>query len=149
VTVLEPSEARLEHAGAVVDLGAALRRANRRSAAREVLRSGLELAERCGARRLQDRALVELHATGARPRRAALSGAAALTAAERRTAELALRGMSNPEIARTLFVTINTVEGHLRHVYQKLCIRSRQQLCEALQAEAPAGNVTPGAGLGV
>jgi DNA-binding CsgD family transcriptional regulator len=41
--------------------------------------------------------------------------------------------MSNPEIARTLFVTINTVEGHLRHVYQKLSISSGRELGDALE----------------
>jgi DNA-binding CsgD family transcriptional regulator len=62
-----------------------------------------------------------------------LSGAAALTAAKRRVADLAVQGMSNPEIARTLFVTINTVEGHLRHVYQKLSISSGRELGDALE----------------
>lgn len=36
--------------------------------------------------------------------------------------------MSNPEIAQALFVTINTVEGHLRHAYQKLSITSRREI---------------------
>jgi DNA-binding CsgD family transcriptional regulator len=131
---LEPSYARLEHARALVDLGAALRRANRRVACREPLRAGLELAHRCGATRLRERAQIELQATGARPRRVFTSGAGALTTAERRVADLAVQGMTNPDIAQTLFVTINTVEGHLRHAYQKLSIHSRSQLREALQS---------------
>jgi DNA-binding CsgD family transcriptional regulator len=133
VGVLESCQARLERARALVDLGAALRRANQRAAARRPLRTGLDLANRCGAQRTHDRALVELHDTGARPRRTMLSGAAALTAAKRRVADLAVQGMSNPEIARTLFVTINTVEGHLRHVYQKLSISSGRELGDALE----------------
>jgi DNA-binding CsgD family transcriptional regulator len=133
VAILEQAHAQLEHARALVELGAALRRANRRAAARAPLRAGLELAEICGAHRLRERALVELNATGARPRRAMLSGPAALTTAERRVAELAVAGLTNPEIARALFVTINTVEGHLRHVYQKLSIHSRRELADALQ----------------
>ena len=52
--------ARLDHARCLVDLGAALRRANQRAAAREPLREGLELARRCGAD----------GAVAARPRRA-------------------------------------------------------------------------------
>jgi DNA-binding CsgD family transcriptional regulator/tetratricopeptide (TPR) repeat protein len=138
VAILEPSAARLEHARALVDLGAALRRANRRAAARAPLRAGLECAELCGALRLRERALVELHATGARPRRSMLSGPASLTTAERRVAELAVAGLTNPEIAQTLFVTINTVEGHLRHVYQKLSIHSRRQLPDALRDDVAA-----------
>jgi DNA-binding CsgD family transcriptional regulator len=135
VAVLERSDARLEHGRALVELGAALRRANQRAAAREPLRRGLDLAHRCGAVRLEDRARVELRATGARPRRVSLAGSDALTAAERRVAELAARGLTNSEIAGTLFVTINTVEGHLRHVYQKLSIRSRRQLAQALEVQ--------------
>jgi DNA-binding CsgD family transcriptional regulator len=128
VDVLADSSARLEYARTLVELGAALRRANRRVEAREPLRAGLELADRCGATRLAEQARTELRATGARPRRSQLSGADALTPAERRVAGMAAGGMSNPEIAQALFVTINTVEGHLRHVYQKLSISSRGEL---------------------
>jgi DNA-binding NarL/FixJ family response regulator len=91
--------ARLEHARALVELGAALRRANQRTTARGPLRTGLDLAYRCGATRLAQRAKTELLAAGARPRRGALTGLEALTASERRVAELAAAGMSNPEIA--------------------------------------------------
>ena len=133
------SGARLEHARGLVELGAALRRANQRTAAREPLRTGLDLAYRCGATRLAQRARDELLAAGARPRRGALTGLEALTTSERRVAELAATGMSNPEIAQALFVTLNTVEGHLRHVYQKLSISSRGQLPAALRSAVPGG----------
>jgi DNA-binding CsgD family transcriptional regulator len=136
--VLDGSPARLEQARTLVELGAALRRSNRRVEAREPLRAGLELADRCGATRLAEHARTELRATGARPRRAQLSGADALTPAERRVAGMAADGMSNPEIAQALFVTINTVEGHLRHVYQKLSISSRGQLPEVLRGPVEA-----------
>ena len=131
--------ARLEHARALVEFGAALRRANQRTAAREPLRNGPALAYRCGATRLAERARAELLAAGARPRRGALTGLEALTTSERRVAELAAAGMSNPEIAQALLVTLNTVEGHLRHVYQKLSISSRGQLPAALRSAAPEG----------
>ncbi len=52
-------------------------------------------------------------------------------------AELAAAGMSNPEIAQAVFVTLNTVEGHLRHVYQKLSVSSRTQLPAALRLAVP------------
>lgn len=141
--VLRESGARLEHARALVEFGAALRRANQRAAAREPLRAGLDLAYRCGAGRLAHRAATELRATGARPRRAVLTGLEALTPSERRVAELAAGGMSNPEIAQALFVTLNTVEGHLRHVYQKLAISSRGQLPTALRSAAPPLSIRP------
>jgi DNA-binding CsgD family transcriptional regulator len=129
------SAAVLEHARAQVELGAALRRGNQRAAAREHLREGLELAEGCGAHALAGRAQVELATSGGRPRRALLSGPAALTASERRVAELAATGASNREIAQALFVTTKTVEVHLTSAYRKLDIGSRVQLAGAL---APA-----------
>jgi DNA-binding CsgD family transcriptional regulator len=135
--VLASCGARLEHARALIELGAALRRSNQRTAAREPLRRGLDLADRCGAGRLAQRATNELRATGARPRRASLTGLEALTPSERRVAELAAGGMSNPEIAQAVFVTLNTVEGHLRHVYQKLSVGSRTQLPAALRSAVP------------
>jgi DNA-binding NarL/FixJ family response regulator len=67
-----------------------------------------------------------------RPRKVLRTGLDALTASERRVAQLAADGMSNKEIAQTLFVTIKTVELHLSHVYRKLEISSRAQLDKAL-----------------
>jgi DNA-binding NarL/FixJ family response regulator len=53
-------------------------------------------------------------------------------------AQLAADGMSNKEIAQTLFVTIKTVEVHLSHAYRKLEISSRAQLAGALLTPAPS-----------
>jgi DNA-binding CsgD family transcriptional regulator len=138
VEVLAGSEARLEHARALVHLGAALRRANQRTEARERLREGVDLAQRVGAFGLAGRANEELAATGARPRKFLQTGLDALTASERRVAQLAADGMSNKEIAQTLFVTIKTVETHLSHAYRKLEINSRTQLDAALLTPAPS-----------
>jgi DNA-binding CsgD family transcriptional regulator len=138
VDVLSGSPARLEHAKARTELGAALRRANRRAEAREQLRQGLELATICGAGSLAARAESELLATGARPRRIALSGVESLTPSERRVAELAAEGPTNREIAQALFVTQRTVEVHLTSIYRKLAISSRSQLAAALAEPARA-----------
>ncbi len=132
VEVLAASPARLEHAKARTELGAALRRANDRAEAREQLRRGLELATVCGAAPLAARAETELLATGARPRRISLTGVASLTPSERRVAELAAEGPTNREIAQALFVTPRTVEVHLTSSYRKLGISSRSQLTAAL-----------------
>jgi DNA-binding CsgD family transcriptional regulator/tetratricopeptide (TPR) repeat protein len=132
VDVVEGTPAKLEHAKARTELGAALRRANRRAEAREHLRQAVELATICGATALTSRAESELLATGARPRRVALSGVAALTPSERRVAELAAEGPTNREIAQALFVTQRTVEVHLTSIYRKLAISSRSQLAAAL-----------------
>ncbi len=132
VAVLRESPARLELAHSSAALGAALRRAGRRSQAREALGEGLELALSCTMERLAEEARSELRLLGSRPRSELRSGAGALTPAERRVAEMAAGGMSNPEIAQALFVTRATVESHLHAAYRKLGIGSRDQLGDAL-----------------
>jgi DNA-binding NarL/FixJ family response regulator len=136
--VLRESPAKLEHAKARTELGAALRRANRRSDAREQLRHALELATLCGAAPVVQRAETELLATGARPRRISLRGVESLTPSERRVAEMAAAGPTNREIAQALFVTPKTVEVHLSRAYRKLGISSRSQLPAALAEPARA-----------
>ncbi len=119
---------RLEHVRALLDLGAALRRANQRVAARKPLRRALDLSHAGGASALEQRARTELTACGARPRRAMLSGVESLTPSERRVAEVAAKGLTTRQIAEALFVSPKTVEFHLRHIYQKLDISSREAL---------------------
>jgi DNA-binding CsgD family transcriptional regulator len=138
VLELEGSPARLEHARALTDLGAALRRRGRRAVARPPLREGLDLAQRCGATALARCAHFELVATGARPRRFVLSGLDSLTGSERRVAEMAAEGLTNREIAQALFVTEKTVEAHMGHTFRKLDIASRSQLPAALNGQAAA-----------
>ncbi|HVO53024.1 MAG TPA: AAA family ATPase [Solirubrobacterales bacterium] len=139
VTTLASSPQRLQHAHALVDLGAALRRANRRAEARKPLNEGLRLARRCGGIRLAKRAQQELQATGETVRRYAPVGVESLTPSERRVAEMAATGMTNRQIAQSLFVTLKTVEAHLSAAYDKLDIGSRRQLAAALSAaDAPA-----------
>ena len=139
------SQRRLD-ARALVDLGAALRRANRR-AARKPLREGIEVGQGCGAVPLVARANAELAATGAHPRTILLSGLDGLTASERRVANMAARELSNKEIAQALFVTVKTVEQHLGRVYRKLDISSRRQLAAALtgrtESVAPTRDADP------
>ena len=130
--VHERSTARLEHARTLTELGGALRRANSRAEARGVLKRGLEMAESCGARAVAERARTELRAAGGRSSDPDADGVGQLTASERRVAELAAKGHSNPEIAQTLFVTRKTVETHLGHVYSKLGIAGRGELERAL-----------------
>jgi DNA-binding CsgD family transcriptional regulator len=132
VGVLEESEARLELAFALVDLGAELRRRNRKTDSREPLRRGMELAADCGAEPLAERARTELRASGVRARRTALSGPESLTDSERRVVDLAVEGKTNREIAGELFVTVKTVEVHLSNAYRKLGVQGRRQLPQAI-----------------
>jgi DNA-binding CsgD family transcriptional regulator len=138
VAVLECSPARLEHARALVNLGAGLLARGQRLAAREPLSRGLELAHLCGSAALAEKARAALVASGARPRRAALTGPGALTASERRTARMAADGLGNREIAQALFLSTKTVETQLSRAYEKLGIRSRGELRAALNRAAGA-----------
>jgi DNA-binding CsgD family transcriptional regulator len=132
VETLAASQAELERARTLVELGAALRRSGRRADARRPLRAGLELAGGCGAVPLEDRARDELRAAGGRLPPEANGGADALTPSEARICRLAAAGDSNPAIASRLFVTRATVESHLHSSYRKLGITSRAQLATAL-----------------
>jgi len=134
VDVLSDSQAHLDYAKSLVELGAAHRRAGHRKDASERLLTGLDLASRCETAALAGRARDELIAAGTRPRRERLSGADSLTASELRVARMAAEGRSNPEIAQALFVTRRTVEVHLTHAYRKLGIESRDGLATALMS---------------
>ncbi|HEY2651788.1 MAG TPA: AAA family ATPase [Solirubrobacteraceae bacterium] len=135
VASLRDSPAQLQLAHSLTELGAALRRAGERAAAGEPLAEALELAVRCGARRLAARAREELKATGARPRRAWRTGVEALTPGELRVVRLAAEGATNREIAHQLYVTLKTVEGHLSRAYTKLGIKGRPELPRVLEGE--------------
>ena len=137
VDVLEGSGADLELARALTDLGAAVRSAGAPGDARDLLHRGLELAGRASAAALAARARDELVASGARPRRALVTGPGALTPSERRAVAIARQGRTNREIAQLLSVTEKTVELHLRNAYRKLGIRSRAQLASALKKVEP------------
>ena len=132
IATLERCPAPLELAAALHDLGALLRRDNRRAEARAPLRQALDIAHRAGAHGLETRIAGELRMTGARPRSAVLSGLDALTPAELRVCRLASGGRTNEEIARELVVSRKTVESHLGHAYRKLDITGRDGLPAAL-----------------
>lgn len=140
VELLEHSPARLEYARALVNLGTGLRQRGRREPARPPLSQALDIAHACGSTAVADRARSELFATGARPRRDAASGAAALTPAELRTARMAAEGLSNREIAQGLFVSTKTVEWQLTHAYAKLGIAGRAELAAALAGAQRSGH---------
>ena len=132
--MLRELPARLELARSLAELGAALRRGRLRAEAREHLREAAELAQECGAERLEERIDEELRIAGARPRRRAFSGADSLTPSERRVAVAAAAGATNREIAQELFVSLRTVEMHLTNTYRKLDISSRSELAAVIAA---------------
>ncbi|HEX5826389.1 MAG TPA: AAA family ATPase [Candidatus Limnocylindrales bacterium] len=136
VATLEGGPARLELARSLVELGAALRRQGHLVAARASLARGMDEAFRSGAVAILRQSREELRAAGARPRRLAITGLAALTPSEARVARLAASGRTNRQIAEALFVTPKTVEYHLANAYAKLGIESRAALRRALGEEA-------------
>jgi DNA-binding CsgD family transcriptional regulator len=136
VACAEQTRSALSLAYSLLDLGAYHRRGGRRGEARAPLLRSLDLAHRCGAAPLAERARQELIAAGSRPRRASVTGVSSLTATERRVADLAAGGLSNRQVAQHLFVTLPTIETHMRHVFQKLEIASRTQLTERLDRPA-------------
>jgi DNA-binding CsgD family transcriptional regulator len=138
VEAFEGTDLRLELGWALHDLGARLRIRGDRRAAREPLRRALDLGHRTESALLARHAHGELEASGARPRRERLDGVEALTPAERRVAQLAAEGLTNRQIAETLWVTLKTVEVHLGRSYGKLGIGGRGELAAALGREPGA-----------
>jgi DNA-binding CsgD family transcriptional regulator len=126
---------RLGDAQARPDLGRAhllygewLRRENRRSAAREHLRTAYTMFSEMGIAGFADRARRELTATGETARKRTPDTSSQLTPQEAHIAQLARDGLSNSEIGARLFISPRTVEYHLHKVFVKLDITSRGQL---------------------
>src|SRR4051812_15436943 len=105
-----------------------LRRENRRVDAREQLRAADEIFSEIGAQGFSERARRELLATGETARTRTDDARGVLTSQEAHIARLARDGLSNPEIGSQLFISPRTVQYHLRKVFLKLDIGSRNQL---------------------
>jgi DNA-binding CsgD family transcriptional regulator len=118
--------------------GARLRRARRRVRAREELRAALAIFERLGAAPWIAQAAAELAATGETARRRDPSTLDQLTPQEVQVGLLLGQGHTTRAAAAQLFLSPKTVEYHLRHVYQKLGIRTREELSASLDAQVRA-----------
>jgi DNA-binding CsgD family transcriptional regulator len=121
---------RFDRARTLLLLGRAQRGRKKWAASRTALEAATVAFDELGSPGWSDEARGELALVGGRRPHAT----GQLTEAERRVVELAVDGLSNKEIARTLFVTVNTVEAHLSHAYAKLGVRSRAQLARRLSA---------------
>ena len=108
--------------------GERLRRERRRLDARALIGEALDAFRQMGATAWAWRAETELAATGARARRRVDETRDELTPQELVVARLVAQGLRNKEVAAQLFLSTNTIETHLRHVYRKLGIRSRTEL---------------------
>jgi DNA-binding CsgD family transcriptional regulator len=130
--------------------GQRLRRTRNRVLAREQLRAAVDAFDNLGARPWADLAIAELAATGETRRPRDASRLDQLTPQELQIALLLTAGKTTRETAAALFLSPKTVEYHLRHVYQRLGIHSREELAQRLgDAAGPADNTDarpPGAG---
>jgi DNA-binding CsgD family transcriptional regulator len=132
VGLLEGTHLTLDLARARCALGDAYRRAKNLPEAKRHLEAALHLARTCGAPPLVETCVKSLRMMGARQAASSVLGPRSLTPGELRAAELAARGLSNKEIAQSLYVTVKTVEVHLSSAYRKLGIARRQELARAL-----------------
>ena len=112
-------------------LGSVQRRARRRRDARGSLEEALAVFECLRAASWASLARAELAQIGGRaPSRDEL------TPAEQRVAQLVAEGLTNREVASSLFLSQKTVEFHLRNVFRKLGVRSRAELARRFTEEA-------------
>jgi ATP/maltotriose-dependent transcriptional regulator MalT len=131
---------RLQLARAHLLYGEWLRRERRGLDAREHLRTALEMFTNMGIAAFAGRADRELLATGERVGRRTFETRDELTAQEAQIARLARDGLSNAAIGTRLFISQHTVAYHLRKVFSKLDISSRNQLGQALPDHRPASS---------
>ena len=129
--MLEGSPARPARAKALIELGAALRRAGDEAGAKEALLAGLELARRIRASLLVSRAEAELVALGAEVPERPTTGWDALSASERRVATRVAEGFTVDEIAQSLFLTPATVEDYLARARRTLGVETNEELARA------------------
>jgi ATP/maltotriose-dependent transcriptional regulator MalT len=111
-----------------------LRREGRRRDASNELRTALEMFASMSTEAFAGRAERELLATGERVRKRSVQAREALTTQEAQVAHLARDGLSNAEIGSRLIISQHTVAYHLRKVFSKLGISSRNQLSQVLPA---------------
>ena len=133
-----------EIARTLLELGTVQRRAKQKTKAKESLERALAMFESMGAQMWAARVRDELDRVGLR--RPSVSEG--LTPAQTRVAELVLAGMSNREIASTLYMSQRSVEAHLTKVYREFGVRSRAQLVATMSAAQATEDTEEPAGIG-
>ena len=137
ISRLDRPQIRVELARAYLLYGEWLRRENRRADARSQLRIAHEMLDAMGLAAFAERARRELAATGETVRARTVGTVTALTAQEAYIARLARDGRTNAEIGAQLFLSVRTVEWHLRKIFIKLGIGSRRELGTVLDDLGP------------
>ena len=129
-----------ERARTQLYFGERLRRVRKRVEARKQLRAALKAFDQLGAAPWADRAMSELQASGETARVRDDRFRQQLTPQELQVALTLAEGTTTREAAARLYLSPKTVEYHLRHVYDKLEIRSREELQAALMSHARPGS---------
>jgi len=132
-----------ERARTQLYFGERLRRSRRRVDARKHLRLALSAFDELGATPWAERARKELRASGETARVRDDSHRQQLTPQELQVALTLAEGITTREAAARLYLSPKTVEYHLRHVYDKLEVKSREDLRSALRAESLFASVSP------
>ena len=140
---LARTRVRVELTRAQLVYGEWLRRENRRMDARKQLRAAYDTFTFIGAEAFTERARRELLATGEKALRRPEETRGVLTPQEAQIAQLAREGLSNPEIGSRLFISPRTAQYHLRKVFMKLDITSRNELRRVPEQRLIAGQPSP------
>ena len=115
--------------------GARLRRHRQRVRAREQLREAIEMFDHLGADPWSEIARMELAATGETVRRRDPASHTQLTPQELQVALLLAERRTTREAGAALFLSPKTVEYHLRSVYRKLGVATRDELAAAMERD--------------
>jgi DNA-binding NarL/FixJ family response regulator len=131
--------ARVDAAVARTLAGRALADMGDRERAVDELEQAAEQLNACGALRYRNQAEQELRKLGrhpyrrTRPKDAAGASVETLTQRETEIARLVARRRTNPEIANELFLSIKTIESHMRNIFRKLDVSSRHDVARAIE----------------
>jgi DNA-binding CsgD family transcriptional regulator len=132
IALLGNTRVRVQVARAHLLYGEWLRRERRRLDAREQLRIAHDMLDTMGIEAFAERAGRELLATGETARKRTVETGNQLTSQEAQIARLARDGLTNPEIGTRLFISPRTVQYHLRKVFTKFDITSRNELVRVM-----------------
>lgn len=122
----------LEQARSLLALGIVQRRQKKKKDARQTLERALGIFEALGARRWSELTRIEQGRIGGRP-----ASPHELTATEARVAQLVAEGLTNREVAGTMFLSEKTIETNLTRIYEKLAVDSRRHLARKLRQAVP------------